>query len=161
MTPRIEILPEKKLVGKSIRMSIANDKTFELWRSFMPQRKGIKNIMANELYCLQVYNASLDFNQFTPETEFAKWAAVEVSDFAQIPEGMEPVTLEGGLYAVFLYKGDVASFPPFFKYIFFEWLPASEYELDNSRPHFDLLGEKYKNNDPESEEEIWVPVKKK
>ena len=114
MTPRIEILPEKKLVGKSIRMSIANDKTFELWRSFMPQRKEIKNIMANELYCLQVYNASLDFNQFTPETEFVKWAAAEVSDFAQIPEGMEPVTLEGGLYAVFLYKGDVASFPPFF-----------------------------------------------
>lgn len=161
MIPRIEILPEKKLVGKSIRMSIANDKTFELWRSFMPQRKEIKNIITNDLYCLQVYNASLDFKQFTPETEFVKWAATEVSEFAEIPEGMQPVTLEGGLYAVFLYKGDIASFPPFFKYIFFEWLPASEYVLDNSRPHFDLLGEKYKNNDPESEEEIWVPVKMK
>jgi len=32
--------------------------------------------------------------------------------------------------------------------------------LDN-RPHFEVLGEKYKNGDPESEEEIWIPVKEK
>jgi hypothetical protein len=24
-----------------------------------------------------------------------------------------------------------------------------------------LLGEKYKNNDPDSEEEIWIPIRKK
>ncbi len=39
-------------------------------------------------------------------------------------------------------------------------LPNSEYELEN-RPHFEVLGEKYKNNDPNSEEEIWIPIKKK
>jgi AraC family transcriptional regulator len=35
-------------------------------------------------------------------------------------------------------------------------LPGSEYFLDN-RPHFEVLGDKYKNNDPTSEEEIWKP----
>lgn len=40
------------------------------------------------------------------------------------------------------------------------WLPASDYNLDN-RPHFEVLGEKYKNNDPTSEEEIWIPIKLK
>jgi AraC family transcriptional regulator len=44
--------------------------------------------------------------------------------------------------------------------IFFStWLPDSEYRLD-VRPHFEVLGEKYKNDDPESEEEIWIPIKK-
>jgi len=161
MTPRIETIPEKKLIGKSIRMSIATDKTADLWRSFMPQRKEIKNSLTTDLYCVQVYDDLPDFNDFTPQTEFEKWAATEVTGFNEIPDGMKPFTLEGGLYAVFLYKGDIVSFPPFFRAIFYDWLPNSEYKLDNSRPHFDLLGAKYKNNDPESEEEIWVPVKRR
>jgi len=37
-------------------------------------------------------------------------------------------------------------------------VPSSDYELDN-RPQFEILGQKYKNNDPSSEEEIWIPVK--
>jgi len=39
-------------------------------------------------------------------------------------------------------------------------LPNSDYELDN-RPHFEILGKKYKNNSADSEEEIWIPVKLK
>jgi len=38
-------------------------------------------------------------------------------------------------------------------YIFSDWLPKSDYELDE-KPHFEILGEKYKNDDPNSEEEI-------
>ena len=37
MTPRTEILPKKKLIGKRIPMSFPNNKIFELWRSFMPR----------------------------------------------------------------------------------------------------------------------------
>jgi len=36
----------------------------------------------------------------------------------------------------------------------------SEFMLDD-RPHFALMGDRYKNDDPESEEEIWIPVKKR
>jgi AraC family transcriptional regulator len=43
MHPRIETLPEKKLVGKWLEMSFANNKTAELWRSFMPRKKEIFN----------------------------------------------------------------------------------------------------------------------
>jgi AraC family transcriptional regulator len=39
-------------------------------------------------------------------------------------------------------------------------LPNSNYHLDD-RPHFEILGEKYKNADPGSEEEIWIPIKAK
>jgi AraC family transcriptional regulator len=88
-----------------------------------------------------------------------KWATVEVSHFDSVPIDMETFILPGGLYAVFHYKGS-SSDPSIFQYIFGTWLPSSAYTLDN-RPHFEVLGGKYKNNDPTSEEEIWIPIRLK
>jgi AraC family transcriptional regulator len=65
--------------------------------------------------------------------------------------------LPSGLYAVFDYKGS-SNDQSIFLYIFGSWLPNSGYNLDD-RPHFEVLGNKYKNNDPTSEEEIWIPIK--
>ena len=157
MEPIIKSLPAKKLVGKRITMSLADNKTFSLWQSFMPRRKEITNNLSTDLFSMQVYRPSHDFTQ--PTQEFEKWAALEVADFNTIPVGMEPFELAGGLYAVFFYKG-LSTDTSIFRYIFGEWLVNSEYLLD-SRPHFEILGEKYKNNDPNSEEEIWIPVKPK
>ncbi|WP_371811654.1 GyrI-like domain-containing protein [Flavobacterium sp. M31R6] len=42
--------------------------------------------------------------------------------------------------------------------MFRTWIPNSKYDLDH-RPHFEILGAKYKKDDPNSEEEIWVPIK--
>lgn len=139
-------------------MSLSDDKTVELWRSFMPKRKEIKNIIDSVLYSVQVYG-SFYFEEFSPDKVFEKWAAVEVKDFDAVPGDMETCTLPGGLYAVFLYKGSSAD-ATVFRYIFTDWLPDSGYALDG-RPHFEILGEKYKNEDPDSEEEIWIPIKPK
>lgn len=157
--PRIEELAEKKLVGKHMNMSLADNRTTELWRSFMPRRKEIENAVGTDLFSLQVYS-DYYFRDFDPSTEFVKWAAVEVKDFEKIPDGMESLVLPGGLYAVFLHRGAASAGPKTFEYIFGTWLPNSEYALDN-RPHFEILGEKYKNDDPSSEEEIWIPIKVK
>ncbi len=158
MQPRIEVLKEKKLVGKSLKMSLADNKTGELWRSFMPRRKEITNSLTTNMFSLQVYEPSY-FDNFDPSKEFEKWALVEVSDVEIIPDEMKVFTLMGGLYAVFDFKGSSTD-TKIFAYIFGTWLPASNYSLDN-RPHFEILGEKYKNADPDSEEEIWIPVKLK
>jgi AraC family transcriptional regulator len=160
MEPRIEILPEKKLVGKRLTMSLSGNRTFELWQSFMPWRKEIKKSVSPDLFSMQVYDRSFDFWNFNMETEFEKWAAAEVSDFNEIPDGMEAYTLGGGLYAVFIHRGGPGTFSKTFQFIFGYWLPRSDYELDN-REHFELLGEKYKNNDPASEEEVWIPIRGK
>ncbi len=158
--PEIKQLTEKKLIGKNLPMSLAQNRTVELWKSFMPHRKEIGNTVSSDLFSVQVYDSTLDFRTFSPTTTFKKWAAVEVSGFDPIPEYMETLILPSGLYAVFLYKGDPREFSATFRYIFGDWLPNSEYELD-SRPHFEIMGEKYKNDSPDSEEEIWIPVKKK
>ena len=159
MQPRIIKSSEKNLIGKKLRMTFANNRTLELWQSFMPRRKEIRSNLSSELFSIQVYPSSFDFADFSLYTEFEKWAAIEVHDFKTIPGGMETFTLPGGLYAVFHYKG-LSTETEIFRYIFGTWLPGSDYILDN-RPHFEILGEKYRNNDPNSEEQIWIPVKLK
>jgi len=155
LIPRIiEILP-KKLVGQKITMSLAKNRTFELWHQFMPQKSKIKNLVNQEMISMQIYATPLrlgDVNQ-----AFEKWAAIEVHDFTQVPDNMLTFELVGGKYAVFDYKG-LSTDPSIFIYIFGTWLPNSEYEVDD-RPHFEILGERYKNTDPDSEEEIWIPIR--
>jgi AraC family transcriptional regulator len=158
MQPRIETLKAKKLVGKQLTMSFADNKTGELWKSFMPKRRKITNNLTNDLISLQVYKPN-HFAEFNPTNEFVKWATVEVVDFDNVPNDLETFTLTGGLYAVFDYKGSSAD-SSVFQYIFGSWLPNSDYLLDD-RPHFEILGEKYKNADPNSEEEIWIPIRQK
>ncbi|ALM47564.1 AraC family transcriptional regulator [Flavobacterium psychrophilum] len=158
MTPTIQTISSKKLIGKHIAMSFVANKTFELWSSFMPQRKLIANAVDSQhMYSLQLYGKDF-YTNFNPAREFEKWAALEVANFDAVPEGMETLIIPGGQYAVFHYKGAHTNGFDVFSYIFGEWLPASGYELDD-RPHFEILGPKYKNGDPDSEEEIWIPIK--
>lgn len=156
MQPRIELLKTKKLIGSKLKMTLTQNKTDLLWGGFAPRIKEITNRVDMNKISMQILNSNFYVN-FNPNKEFEKWATVEVSAFNAIPNHMETFTLNGGLYAVFDYKGSRAN-THIFQYIFSNWLPNSEYQLDD-RPHFEILGEKYKNNDPNSEEEIWIPIK--
>lgn len=158
INPRIEVLPQKKLVGINVRMSLKNNRTFELWNRVIPKFKKLGNRLSADKYSLQVYPHSY-FDSLDPTKEFIKWAGVEVEEFGKLADDLEPFILEGGLYAIFNYKGS-SNVHEFFQYIYSTWLPNSSYELDE-RPHFEVLGEKYKNNDPNSEEEIWIPIQPK
>ena len=157
MKYRIEILPEKKLIGMNVKMSLAANKTFLLWNSFMKRKIEIENTVGSEMYSMQVYDKGY-YENFNPANEFVKWAGLEVSGFENIPNGMESYVLKGGKYVIFDYKGNPKNGGEAFKYIFQEWLPASGYILDD-REHFEILGEKYNNDNKESEEEIWIPIK--
>ncbi|WP_298506793.1 GyrI-like domain-containing protein [uncultured Maribacter sp.] len=160
MKPRIEIIKNKKLLGKQLKMSLAENKTLDLWQSFMQQKKEINNLVDSNLYSIQVYDTSLNFKDFSPQVVFTKWAAVEVKDYDAVPQAMEPFTLPGGTYAVFIHKGLASNFHKTMNYIYGIWLPQSDYILEQ-RPHFEKLGEKYKNNSEDSEEEVWIPIKAK
>lgn len=157
MNPRIETLTEKKLLGNKTQMSLANNKTRELWQSFMPKRREISQVKGTELYSVERYPGTAFFQNFNPMAEFEKWAAVEVESFDSIPAGMESLIIPSGQYAVFHYKGKPSQAQATYQYIFSQWLPGSAYSLDN-RPHFALMGEKYKGEHEDSEEEFWIPV---
>ena len=160
MYPKIIKIPAKKLIGVHITTHREENKIPILWRQFMPRRKDLSNTISNDLYSIQIYESLPDFSQYNPLLEFEYWAAIEVTKDALLPEDMEELELNGGLYAVFLYKGSADQGSHMFQYIYGTWLPESIYELDH-RPHFEILGAKYKHGDPESEEDIWIPIRLK
>ena len=145
MEPRIETLEEKKLIGIRSTMSFANNQIFKLWQSFMPRRNEIKNNLSPDLFSIQIFPPSFRFTPPDPHAPFDKWAAIEVANFEIVPAGMETLILSESLYAVFDYKG-LSTDHTIFNYIFSTWLPNSKTYILDHRPHFEVLGEKYKNN---------------
>jgi AraC family transcriptional regulator len=159
MQPEIKTFTEKNLVGQRLRMSLAGNRTPELWQQFMQRRKEIKNAAGPDLYSVEVYNP-MYFERFDPKNEFEKWAAIEVTDFDALAAGLETIVIPGGLYAVFLHKGTASQAVTTYQYIFGTWLPNADYVLDD-RPHLAVMGAKYKNDDPYSEETLWIPIRAK
>ena len=157
MKPTIKTFPTTKFIGMNSQFSYSDYRIGEFCEKCMPRINEIRNATGKDLFNIQINPENFDFN---PQTEFFKWAVVPVTDFNFLPEGMQSLIIEGGLYAVFNHIGDASKARETFGYIFGVWLPNSEYEFDN-RPQFEILGEKYKNNAPDSEEEIWIPIKKR
>ena len=157
--PKIIDIKEKIIVGCSVSNSVVHDKTGMLWQKFMPKRKQIENRLNSDYLSVEIYPKGLKFRDFDEETEFEKWAAVEVSKIESIPEGMKTLTIPDGKYAVFIHHGLAADFPKTLKYIFEDWMPNANFEED-SRPHFEVMGDKYYGpTDANSQEEVWVPIK--
>jgi AraC family transcriptional regulator len=157
MEPRIEELNEKILVGKRMDMCFAELKTYDLWHSFMPIKHLITNQVGMEMYSVEVYKRRF-FEEYDDRAMFQKWAAVEVADLGDVPEVFETQIVPKGMYAVFTHKGNYKKAPETYHYIFHEWLPSADVELDD-RPHLAVMGEKYKGDGDNSEEEIWIPIR--
>lgn len=150
---RIEIIKSKKLVGFSVATSFQDDKTSIIWRQFMRRRNEIVSRISNQLFSLQIYPENFTINQ-----SFTKYALTEVSDFENVLDDFETFELESGKYLVFNYKGKAKNGPEIFRYIFQNFIPENQFEVDN-RPHFEIFGDDYNPNSDSAEEEIWIPIK--
>jgi hypothetical protein len=84
--------PCAERVGMRATMSLAGDRTTELWRRFMPRRYEIKGRMDSSFISMQIFGDGPS-PLVTPEAPFAKWAAVQVTNHDRVPEGMEPWTM--------------------------------------------------------------------
>ena len=124
----------------------------------MPQRDHVASLGDKGSLCtLRSYPQGY-FEAFRPETPYTQWVGMVVPQRpASVPEGMALVEVPGGRYAVFGYKGPGGSAAPY-AYIFGQWLPAADYGLDPTRPHFEVLGEAYRQGAPDNEEDIWIPI---
>lgn len=149
-----------KLVGFGKRMSLASDATAELWKALMPRRHEIANRATSDFISMRVYDERVfgTNEQFLPEAEFEKWAAVEVTDHDDVPDGLEAYVIEGGTYAIFVHEGPASTFAGTMRRIFVDWLPASDYELDD-REHFEVVPEGWRATDDRAREEIYIPLR--
>ena len=160
MFNRIEVLRPVLLAGLKRKIPLTPGAITALWSDFMPQVKFIPQRENSLLYSVQLYDRGTTTENFNPLQPVTKWAAVPVNEKAELPSGLEYKSLEGGLYAVFIHKGVPATFPATMDFIFRNWLPSSGYEWE-AREQFEVMGEKYRHNDPLSEEEVWIPLRKK
>ena len=156
--PRIVSISKKTLVGVRTRTTLASDDPVSYWKPFRMRLAEIQHADVARFYSVQVMDT--DGGPFTPHTEFEKWAAVEVTATGTIPEGMDSLMIPAGEYAVFTHIGTPAAFHITMKYIFSEWLPSSEFEVD-ARPHFEVMESNYRPDDPHAVEEVWIPIENK
>lgn len=150
---RIEIIESKKLIGFSITTSFQEDKTPIVWRKLMMRKNEITSRISDHLFSLQIYPEN-----FSPNRSFTKYALAEVSDFDNMPNDFETFALEGGKYLVFSYQGKAENGPELFGYIFQNFIPENNFEVDD-RPHFEIFGYDYNPSNESAEEEIWIPIK--
>ena len=159
MQPEIVSIDPKLLVGLKTEMSFSENKTAALWQTFMP-KKHLVSAKSDELFSVEVYPDLNFFKTFDPTKTFEKWAAVEVDSEENLAEDFEVLKISEGLYAKFIYQGKASEAATFYSKIFGKWLTNSEYKLAN-RPHFAVMGEKYKGEEATSEEEIFIPIEKR
>ena len=165
MENRIDILEPTILLGKSREMSLAEDKTQELWQSFGPLVKTIKGRKDRNFISMQKYTEPFNPSRFNPLSGFSKWAAVAMREGVNMEElearspDLQHYRIDGGLYAVFKHVGPASEFGRSMEFIYGKWFPNNPYQLDH-REHFEILPEGYRPDDPEAEEEIWIPIKK-
>lgn len=158
-SPRIQTKAERYFVGMNIKTNLLENKTHELWSNFMPRKKKINSIKGDALFSMQEYPSGLAMTDFTPQTIFTKWAAVEVSSLDNLPEGMNSLIIPESKYAIFSHKGPASTFHLTAQYIYSQWLPSSGYSIPDL-PHFEVMGDKYLGHDnPATEEEVWIPIR--
>jgi AraC family transcriptional regulator len=154
MEPKIITIKSKTVVGMKSTMTHGDfGNIVALWKQFMPRKKELSNTINSELIAAQVYSNFSDMS-----LPYTIWACAEVSDLTSVPEGFESLIIPESEYAVFLQKGMNAAAT--YQKIMTEWLPTSGYVID-ARPHFQVMGEKYKNGSPDSEEDFYIPICKK
>ena len=158
MKHRIVQSPDILIVGMKAIMSFQtiNEETGKLARQFMPRLREINNRDNTFTLSLQSYD-DFDYYQVSPTMTFEKWVGVEVTNLDNVPKGMETLTINPGNYLVIDFKGSMQEFVKTWNYIHAQWLPNSEYKLDN-RPHFERLSPSYSPMNAVNEEEIWIPV---
>jgi AraC family transcriptional regulator len=146
------------LAGQRIQTTLFSIGTPALWRAFKPRVREFCQPGPRDFYSVRIYPDGMPMSQLTPATVYEEWAAVEVGDSIEIPEGVERLAVPDGKYAVFTIRGGVEEFTAVAREIYVSWLPDSGHIADD-RPHFSVMGEKYIHGDPMSEEELWVPIK--
>lgn len=140
-----------------MRLRLYDPRQAQLWRGFMPRAAEIPRRADANRYSVRIYEPGYSFGSPDMEAELETWAAVAVLSQEPLPEGMELLSLPGGLYAGFTYQGPASGFYQTAAYFFGEWLPASGYAAD-ARPHYEVLGPGYRPDAADATEQVWIPV---
>ncbi|GIP34708.1 GyrI-like domain-containing protein [Paenibacillus sp. J2TS4] len=99
--------------------------------------------------------------EIKPGDPFTYTAAIGVTSFGQLPEGMVSIEVPASHYAVVTYRGELDGLGEGFEYFWTSWLPQSEYVYDGVY-EFEFYDQRYRNRtDPGSEIDLYFPISPK
>ena len=144
--------PAMKFVGFGIDTSVQNALIDcpKVWEQFKQRHKEVQNSSDN----MKHYGVSVNPNQ--AECSFRYIASAEVSEFEEIPEGMEKVEIPKETYFVFIHKGKKDKIGETYCGIM-EEIPKTRMK-QKEEFWVEFYDQRWKEESEDSEFEIWIPV---
>ena len=140
--------PEQNEIGK-------------LWTRFNAYWDAHREAFKHEVDAKIGWELHIGTDEYEQTKEYFVMVGVEVHRIEDLPAPIFAKVLPAGQYAVFVLKGEQMT-ANWGDAIYKEWLPSSPYEEAYSCTIERYDGDRFKGwGDPESEMEIWVPVKAK
>ena len=157
--PRFEEKEEFVIAGYRKHTREGFDVIGESWFDLKSNLDAIERKNAHTMYGFEDYS-----EEFCSEPlAFYYMAGVEVDINATLPEGVYRKAVPKAKYAVFTVNGNNAGGEIWkaFRYIYFVWLPNSEYCIDgNTAFDFEYYDERWDCQLGAAQMEIYIPVKK-
>ena len=155
--PVIVELEEMTVVGVQTLFSMKCNLIPVLWERFSPRMQEIKNVVRKDV-ALEV---SYDMQGEAEEETFFVLAGLIVNSVEEIPEGMTYKHIPTQMYAMFTHYGPISQIYDTYDHIYNELLPRSAYEVDEAACTIEWYDERFKMESPDSEYDIYVPVKER
>ena len=154
MEPKYVTKPAMTMVGFSYVGKNENNEIPQLWGQWNARAAELKNRTG-----MCAYGACFTQVEGAGEGEFEYVAGMEVSDLADIPEGMVARQIPDYKFAVFTHKGKLHTLPETYKFIYETWLPQADVELHPDKFDMELYDDRFVLDSDESEFDILVAVK--
>lgn len=154
----VEVEPVK-VVGMRCETTLHDNVVPQLWQRFMPRVPEIHNavLSGRGFGICETENTIFTMNG---DAKFTEMAALEVTAFGKLPQGMVAKEMPGGKYMRFTHRGTLATLGMTFDYIWGTWLMVSGYELDHREDYEVYDQQRFLGYDhPDSELDIYIPVK--
>jgi len=150
MEPRIVDRAAFTVIGMKYHGRNENNEIPRMWEALGPRVGEIRNRVDDDV----AYGISANMDETTGAFDYI--AGFAVSSGEEIPEGMVRFDVPGGKYAVF--RTTLPRLGETFTHAYRTWVPQSDYELAGT-PDFEEYGEAFDPNNPESEFDVYVPIR--
>lgn len=158
---------ETKLIRKPAFLVVGMTERVQLGPGVKPSENAIAKLWDrfNERCCEiphQVGGRSYGLIQQQPDMQpgdpFPYTAAVGVTEFGLLPDGMSQIEVPETLYAVVTYRGPIDGIGEGFEYFWRTWLPNADYAYEG-KYEFEFYDQRYRNRiDEGSELDLYFPV---
>ena len=153
--PIVVELDAMDVVGMQTLFSMKCNLITILWERFALRMQEIRNVVRKDV-ALEV---SYDVQGEADEQTFFVLAGLIVEDVGEIPEGMAHKHVPAHKYALFTHYGPISLIYDTYNRIYNELLPRSAYDVDKEACTIEWYDERFKMDSPDSEYDIYVPVK--